>query len=325
MSYKSIRGQKKACEALKRRVVSGSAPHALLFTGLPGVGKLATAFEFAKAIFCDAKTGDACDACRHCRKIDSGSHPDLQIVRPNDKSNIKIEEIRNLITRAHLKPFEAPAQVFIIDEAQHILGEAQNALLKLLEEPPGSLFFVLVSSEPHQIFPTVLSRCQIVAFDPLSPADVAAILAEKKGIERGDAERLARLARGSVAQALALEDVDFRSAEDRAFECVAAAKTDAAIAAASGKPVKKETLFELDCLADVYRDLLVMKAAPGRAGLLYADRADELEEAAAKYTIEEIESILETIGELREGVDQNLNQKLFYLKLWGEMGLRVPA
>lgn len=325
MSFKSIRGQKAALEPLVRRVASGSVPHAQLFTGPAGVGKFASAVEFAKALFCDKKSGDACGACRHCLKIASGSHPDLHIVRPNDKSNILIADIRAVMSRAQFKPFEASAQVVILDEAQCMGPDAQNALLKILEEPPANVFFVLISSEPHLLFPTVLSRCQRSAFESLSDDDVAAILVEKKGLEGPDARRLGRLGRGSVAQALALEDVDFKASEERAFECVAAAKTGAEVRANAGKPVKKETLFELDCLADVYRDLLVLKAAPERGGLLHADRSGELEAAASKYDIEEIERILETIGEMREGVDQNLNLKLMYMKLWEEMGLKAPV
>jgi len=325
MSFESILGQKDAVESLRRRLAAKAVPHALLFTGPDGVGKRATAVEFAKALLCEKNGANACDACCHCKKIDSKQHPDIFFITPNDKGNIQIASVREAISRSQMKPFEALFQLVVIDSAEAMGDEAQNALLKVLEEPPKGAHFVLISSEPHLLYPTVLSRCQRVAFEALSDVDVATILASKCGVERPDAERMARLGRGSVLQALSAGDVDFRRAEDRAFECVAAAKTGATIAAGAAKPAKKDALFELDCLADVFRDILILKAAPHATPLFNAERASEVEAAAAKYSMEETESILEVIGEVREGADQSLNLKLLFLKLWDEMGLRVPV
>src|SRR4029077_19987848 len=119
---------------------------------------------------------DACGECASCRRIARGVHPDVIIVEPEESGSIKIEQLRDVIDRSQYRPFEGRRRVVIIDEADAAGADAQSALLKTLEEPPSASVFILVSSIPDALLPTVLSRCPRLRFGPLTPADVAHVL-----------------------------------------------------------------------------------------------------------------------------------------------------
>ena len=121
---------------------------------------------------------DACGTCAACQRILRGAHPDVMMVEPGDKGSIKIEQVRDIIDRAAYRPFEGRRRVVIIDDADALVDQAQNALLKTLEEPPNASNFLLVTSRPDAMLPTVRSRCPLLRFRPLSPEEVALALTD---------------------------------------------------------------------------------------------------------------------------------------------------
>ena len=153
-------------------------PPSLLFAGPSGVGKRLTALAVAQALNCtNTSQGsglraegsvDACGACAACTRIARGVHPDVLFVEPGDSGAIKIDQVRDIVDRAQYRPFEGRRRVVIIDEADALVQPAQNALLKTLEEPTPSSVFILVTSRPDMLLPTVLSRCPQLRFRPLS-------------------------------------------------------------------------------------------------------------------------------------------------------------
>ncbi len=159
--------------------------------GPAGVGKRLTAVAAAQAINCLQPQSsseferDACGECASCRRIARGVHPDVIIVEPGDTGSIKIEQLRDVIDRSQYRPFEGRRRIVIIDEADAATAEAQSALLKTLEEPPSASTFVLVSSLPDALLPTVRSRCPRLRFGPLTPADVAQRVDARSRLFRG--------------------------------------------------------------------------------------------------------------------------------------------
>jgi DNA polymerase III subunit delta' len=201
MSLAQIRGQTRALDYIRRALEAGRLPHALLFSGPDGVGKRRAALELAKALNCagPASGKEACDACPSCRLADRRAHPDILVVDPEGR-RLKIDQIREVERHASLSPYAGIRRVAIVDAAEAMTPQAQNAFLKTLEEPPGAAVLVLISAAPTSLLPTVRSRCQEVRFGPLPDEVVSALLAEA-GVDPDEARRAAALGGGSVAQA----------------------------------------------------------------------------------------------------------------------------
>jgi DNA polymerase III subunit delta' len=201
VSFQDIPGQPRAKRFLQQLVRNGRIPHALLLSGMAGIGKAGLAREFAKLVNCEhSADGDCCDACAACRKIDHGNHPDLIWLRPEGQF-IKIEQIRALQARLRFRPFEGKSRVIVIEEAHQFREEAGNALLKLLEEPPQHNIFLLITLEPQMLLPTLVSRCCQVRVQPLPDAWIARHLTEDHRLPPEQAEQVARLALGSLKRA----------------------------------------------------------------------------------------------------------------------------
>lgn len=196
---------------LSRSIASGRLHHSLIFSGRDGIGK----FLFAKALaqkLMEASIG----------RIENENHPDLHILRPEGKSGTHwVEPLREMIEEVHKPPFEAKRKVFIICEAERMQPPAANTLLKTLEEPDPDCQFILLSSSPNEILPTVLSRCVQLSFQPLPNDLIARFLTERHSIDSGRAALLARLSNGSLGHAVRLlQDERSEKAEQILFKAL---------------------------------------------------------------------------------------------------------
>ncbi len=177
-----IRGQERAIARLRGALAADRVHHAYLFTGPQGAGKRATAMALAAALNCENAPGEGCDTCTPCSKIAQGIHPDVvSLEREGAAQIVPIETIRTqVITRVGLPPHEAKVRMFFFDEAAALQDASANALLKTLEEPPARTMFVLATTAPDRLLPTIRSRCQRVAF--------AALSADERALADGDAD-----------------------------------------------------------------------------------------------------------------------------------------
>ena len=212
MPFQALVGHHRVLALLARAIARGTLPPALLLAGPEGVGKRRTALAIAETLNClELRTADdfevdACGACASCRRIARGVHPDVIVLEPGETGTIKIDEIRDVIDRANYRPFEGRRRAVIVDEADTMMPSAQNALLKTLEEPrPGSVF-VLVSSMPDALLPTVQSRCPRLRFGRLPADDVAGVLMRDHDYGETEARAAAADADGSIGRALAARD-----------------------------------------------------------------------------------------------------------------------
>ena len=195
-------GHRRTKAILARALERGHLAHALLFWGPEGIGKRTLALELARALLCqDAPAHQGpCGACRACKKVRSQVHGDLLTLAP-EKAQIKAVQVAEVLDEAALAPVEGRRRVLVVDDADTLNPTAANALLKLLEEPPGSLQIVLVTSRPHQLLPTINSRCQELECEPLNPAETRQVL-EQAGRSGAELETLAELCGGAPGQAL---------------------------------------------------------------------------------------------------------------------------
>lgn len=209
MSWDRIRGHDAVRQRFVQSLSAGRLGQAYLFVGPAGVGKKLFAMELAKALLCEKQSNEffACDSCASCKLVDAHTHPDLTISQKlEDKTELTVEVIRELLGHVGMKSTRGKRKVVILDDVDFINDEAANMFLKTLEEPPaGSLLILLATSIESQL-PTILSRCQVVRFLPLSKDDVLAILKSNGVNDAEQADRVARLADGSPGTALELID-----------------------------------------------------------------------------------------------------------------------
>lgn len=209
MSWKHVLGHDAAVASLTSAWKRGRLAHAYLFVGPAGVGKHTFARELAKAVLCEGRAGrfEACDECASCRLVDAGTHPDLFLTSRGDQLEFSIGAVRELLDNLALKPARGARKVGILDEADELNDVAANAFLKTLEEPPpGSLLILVGGMSTEGQLPTILSRCQVIRFAPLSAGLMKQVLAAHEVTEPARQERLLQLAGGSPGQALAVDD-----------------------------------------------------------------------------------------------------------------------
>ncbi len=209
MSWNRVRGHDAMIEGFQRAVQRGRLAHAYLFTGPLGVGKRLFATELARALLCERNADglDACEECPSCVQVEAGTHPDFHVAaRPPEALEFPIDLMRALCASFALKSARGHGKVILIDDADDLNEESANCFLKTLEEPPPRSVLILIGSSPERQLPTIVSRCQVVRFTPLS-AELVDRLLRARGIEDATKRaRLVRLSGGSPGLAEALAD-----------------------------------------------------------------------------------------------------------------------
>ena len=312
MSFSSIYGQEGPIAVLRRAIGNERVPHAFLFYGAEGIGKRTTALVFAKALNCKEGGTDPCDACSSCRKIDTGNHPDLLLIRPEGQF-IKVADIKELQERLRFRPLEGARRVVILDDAERMNITSANSLLKTLEEPSPTNIFILVSSRAHLLPMTILSRCHRLRFNPVRGDAIAAFLEKKHSLEPAEAVILASSAGGSIGRALSLHKGDYLALRDSILGRVSKGALDplGCLALAGMLAGDKEQILEaLEILKTWYRDVLVFKET-GRAGdLINRDHAGGIEHLAGLL---DRKTILRGIGAIQKAaaaIERNVNKQL---------------
>lgn len=206
MALKDVPGQPRAKRFLGKLFELNRVPHALLFSGMEGIGKSAAALQFAKLLNCLAPIEhDCCNRCSACLKVENGTHPDLLWIKA-DGAFIKLDQIRELRSRLRFPPFEGNRRVIVIENGQSFREEAANAVLKMLEEPPGRNVFLVTTLEPQMLLPTIVSRCCHIRFQPIDDETLATLVAARYSLTHETAREVARLAEGSMTRAVWLCD-----------------------------------------------------------------------------------------------------------------------
>lgn len=211
MSWRSVRGHDQIVERLRTGAKAGRLAHAFLFVGPEGVGKRTFALKLSQALLCEKNPEallDPCGACPGCAQVEAGTHPDVITAgRPEDKQELPIKVIREVCANFALKPVRGLRKVAIVDDLDAINDEAANAFLKTLEEPPPGAVLILLGTSPELQLETIVSRCQVIRFDPIPEEDLVAVLLDKGIVaDETEARRLASLADGGVGRAMSLAD-----------------------------------------------------------------------------------------------------------------------
>jgi DNA polymerase-3 subunit delta' len=324
---RSLVGHRRLIALLSRAVARNTLPPSLLLAGPAGVGKRRAALAIAEAINCtNPQTSadlerDACGECASCRRIARGSHPDVIVLQPGDSGTIKIEDVRDVVQKAGYRPFEARRRVVIIDEADALVPAAQNALLKTLEEPPSASLFVLVSSMPDALLPTVLSRCPRLRFGPLSPSEIADVLMRDHDYSAAEASAAAADADGSVGRALSAESADLAEARESAVRLLEqgarvadpSRRLDAVRDLTGGKTPAGERDQLAACLramSSLLRDLGILTSHVDAGALANPDLRPQLDRLADAYDSDRSVRVYAAIDEALVALERNASPKV---------------
>ena len=336
-TFDDVVGQMSVTQTLKTQLQSGRLSHAYLFTGSRGTGKTSSAKILAKAVNCEnPQDGNPCNRCKSCLAIDAGSCMD--VLEIDAASNNGVDNVRDLRDDAIYSPSQVKMRVYIIDEVHMLSISAFNALLKIIEEPPEHLLFILATTELHKVPATILSRCQRFSFRRISQEDIAARLqyvAYEEKIELDDtaARVLARLADGGMRDGLSLLDqcasaTTGELTADKVYSCLGIAgiqecgklmahiadhNTGEALSLlnrfyAEGKDMGA-LLDELACLT---RDFMVMQSAPKEAiGMLSGVATDEeVKKLSARFTSAELVRMLDLIQKTTAGFIRSASRRM---------------
>ena len=333
--FASIIDQNRPVSILTALLNKKTIPHALLFTGIEGIGKKSAAVTFAMAANCTVRgsqgspvnatdpaeadwpdTFDPCCQCRACRKIISGIHPDIIHIKPTGKT-IRIAQIRNLCDTLAMRPYEANLRVVIIADAQAMNPSAGNALLKMLEEPPDRSILILTASQTTDLLPTIVSRCRHIRFNPVSRKSIAARLSADTDVTPEDALIIAGLANGSLTRAIEIDRSGWIRQRDWLIAAAGLDRPEALSSRSTGLLLafaeylatnKNLTADRLSAMITWMRDIIVCRYAPDR--VINIDMIDRLREISRKISVKSLTAKIEAVQTAQKNIDANSNLRL---------------
>ena len=331
--YDDIIGQKRQIEQLERARKSGRVAHAYLFFGPDGVGKERVAFAFARALNCGSGEQAPCGECESCIKIEKRVHPDVRMVASEkelvdrelierEKSRLPSAQIRNaqldeLSDLFRHRPYLGRWKVVIVVDADLMNPNSQNRFLKTLEEPSADSVIILVSAHPEALLPTVRSRCQALAFGPLSTDQVSTYLMNRCSLDEQRARVLAAMAQGSLGRAEAIASGDVLEDRDglvagfsRALGGDLADVLDMAEEHSKGPKGRDLAQDALNLLEIWCRDLLLCKLGVSADLLVNQDRREAVADQAAGLSSRRLLEWIESIRRTRSGFRVNANPKM---------------
>ena len=320
----------------------GTLPHALLFSGIEGVGKKTAALAFAMACNCLSQTpappavatdpaqelrrqafqaqefqdyDNPCGHCKACRKIESGLHPDVIQLKPSGRL-IRIGQIRELCRTLALKPYEARYRVVIIYDAQAMNPEAANAFLKMLEEPPDRTLLILTALQASDLLPTIFSRCRHIRFKPIAPAILAKRLIDKHGIDPEPAAVIAVMAKGSYARAKDIIQsnaktgwINHRNWLIEEMESLSHQPAEQILALAHKLSQNKKNILEsLEIITCWLRDLVIYRFYPQK--IINKDLTAKIQYVSERNAIDQTLDGIDIIQRAQKSIQANANLRL---------------
>ena len=320
-------GQARIVSLLEQSLERAAVAHAYLLIGPRHVGKMTLALSLAQALNCTTEERP-CGRCPSCRRIIQGNHADVQVIGLNNgkvdesrpKTEISIDQIRDVQHLASLAPFEGKYRIFIIDRAEMLSLEAANALLKTLEEPAETVVYILLTSDEDGLPATVVSRCQRLELMPLAVVELERVLCEKWQIDTSRAKLLARVSHGLVGWALAAAEDEKVLAEhiqkrdrvigviDGGLEVRFAYATEIAELFLKRREIVREIL---NIWLDWWHDLMLVKTQNSE-DISNVDRAEELKGMASGFILGQIREFIGYIQRAEEQLRQNVNPRLVF-------------
>ena len=309
-------GHEWAVDMLKKHVVNGTARHAYLFAGPPGLGRRSLALRFAQALNCQTpiSTGIPCGQCRTCKQIESMQYPDLSVVQADSEGGtLKVDQIRDARRSLTLKPYIANYRVALFLRFQQANDNAANALLKTLEEAPSYAVLILTADNPEQLLPTIVSRCEVLRLRPLNIEAVQKEL-ETRGLEIGQAKLIAHISGGRFGYALRLIENDslLEKRDQRLNDLltlIPATRVEK-FAYADKLAKDKESMRQAILIWLSYWRDVMLRTARAESPLVNVDRNMEIEDLADRMDLSSARRVVSNLENTLEKMERNVNSRM---------------
>ena len=312
-TFKDIIGQEQLKKHFQNALSTKKISHAYIINGESKAGKEFIANIFAMALQCEKGGTQPCQECHSCKQALSGNQPDIIHVIHEKPNTISVDDIRSRINNdVGIKPYSSPYKIYIMNEAEKMTVQAQNAILKTLEEPPEYAVIILLTTNVNSLLPTILSRCVVLNMKPVPDELVRKFLMEEMQVPDYKAEVCVAFARGNIGKAKALaSSEDFENVKNEALsllkyiqdmelhEIVAAIKKIG--------EYKLEVNDYLDIMAIWYRDVLLFKATNDVNHLVFREEIGTLRRIAGRSSYEGIEAIIEALEKAKNRLNANVN------------------
>lgn len=315
-SFQDILGNEMIKEHFKKAIEYHKVSHAYILNGEEGTGRKSIANAFAMTLLCEKGGSDPCMVCHSCKQVLSGNHPDIIYVKHEKPNSIGVDDIREQINDTIMvRPYSSFYKIYIVDEAEKMTVQAQNALLKTIEEPPSYAVIILITTNQEAFLQTILSRCVQLKLKPLKDFTVKSYLTEHLQIPEKEAEICAAFARGNLGKAIHLASSDdFKELYQKVMSLVKNVETMDIVDLLDRIREIKELNFDikevLDLLQLWYRDVLMYKVTKDMNLMIFKDEYKEINGMGQKIDYSGLEKILEAIDTARARLDANVNMEL---------------
>ena len=311
--FTDIIGQEQLKEHLQNAISMNKVSHAYIINGERSSGKEFIARIFAMALQCEKGGTEPCGECHSCKQAMSNNQPDIIYIGHEKPNTIGVEDIRGQINNdIGIKPYSSPRKIYIMNEGEKMTVQAQNALLKTLEEPPEYAVILILTTNVEALLPTILSRCVVLNMKPVPDAKVKKYLMEELGVPDYKANICVAFARGNIGKAkLLASSEEFEKVKDEAITLVKYIN-DMEINEIV-KAIKKITEYKfdvndyLDILSVWYRDVLLYKATKDINSLIFKDELQQIRRVADRSTYEGIETIVNALQQAKRRLEANVN------------------
>lgn len=317
MAFKNVLGHSKPIGLLQRAIRNDRMAHSYLFLGNEGIGKKLVALQFAKALNClheGRESGDACDQCLSCKKIENLIHPDVLVLEPENQT-LKVEQVRQMQRDLAFRPYEGKYRICILSSADRMAPHMSNTLLKTLEEPPPYTILILLANHVRLILPTILSRCQLIRFNPLPISMVSQCLREKQGLDEGEAHLLASLSEGSPGKALEIKDEIRKIPREKLLGDLIGIKSltpEMMQGWIKSFPTDKreKLLLVLEVAKTLLRDMVLVKALKEGSKMIHSDLLYQIKTLTSNWQISSLLKRMETLHQTTFAIRNNANTEL---------------
>lgn len=314
--FEEILGNEMVKDHFKKAIANHKVSHAYILTGEAGMGRKSIANAFAMTLLCEKGGSEPCMTCHSCKQVMSGNHPDLIYVKHEKPGSIGVDDVREQINDTiMIRPYSSYYKIYIVDEAEKMTVQSQNALLKTIEEPPSYAVIILITTNQEAFLPTILSRCVQMKLKPLKDFTIKSYLTQNLHIPEKDADICAAFARGNLGKAIHLASSDeFKELFQKVMVLVKNVGTmDISMLLDCIREMKEQN-FDIGEVLDLmqlwYRDVLMFKVTKDMNLLIFKDEYKMINETGEKVDYAGLEAILAAIDTARTRLNANVNMEL---------------
>lgn len=311
--FKDVVGHRDIIDYIKNAVEEDKVSHAYILNGERGAGKKMLADLFAMTLQCESNTKEPCGECKSCRQADSQNHPDIIHITHEKPNSISVDDIRTQVNGdIAIKPYKGPYKIYIIPQADMMTEQAQNAILKTIEEPPQYAVIFLLTENAERLLPTIRSRCVMLKLRNIKNVLIKKYLMEQMGVPDYKADICAAFAQGNMGRALMLANSEyFNEMKEEALQLLRYINemevSEIIQAVKRVSQYKMEIADYLDMIMIWYRDILIYKATADVESVVFHDQMKYIKERAKRSSYEGIETILESLEKAKARLKANVN------------------